>query len=95
MSAPPGSTEALSWVLDHSRSVHGPRLVLIALAWTADGSGAGIWPDIASLVCMTGLSRASVYGAIRNLRDIGELKTGISPYRMGSRYRIIMTGARP
>lgn len=59
----------MNWVWDHSRSRHGSRLVLLALADYGEVS----WPSIAALVQKTGLGERAVHTAIADLVKLGEL----------------------
>ena len=48
----------MNWVWNHSRSRHGARLVLLAIADCASGDGGNAWPSVAELKRKTGLSGA-------------------------------------
>lgn len=75
------SIQAVSWVLEHSRSEHSERLVLIALANHA-GEGNKAWPSIPTIAREAGLGESTVRGAIKALLALGELEEeGFGPYR--------------
>jgi hypothetical protein len=45
----------MNWVWTHSRSRHGARLVLLAIADCASGDGSNAWPSVAELKRKAGL----------------------------------------
>jgi hypothetical protein len=83
-----------NWVWDHSRSAHGARLVLLAIAdeirenRIADGT----WLSNASLMRKTNLGERAVQNAVPELVKLGELDV---EYGAGPRgcnvYRVVMT----
>lgn len=83
----------MNWVWDHSRSRHGARLVLLAIADRARENGAA-WPSVKDLKRMTGLGERAVQGAIIDCEKLGELEVG---YQLGPKgcnlYRVLMTPA--
>ena len=77
----------IQWVWDHSRSRHGSRLVLLALA----DCGASSWPSVAELQRKTGLGERAVHTAIADLVKLGELAVDRSAGPKGcNRYRVVM-----
>ncbi len=84
----------MSWVLQHSRSRMGERLVLLSIADCASADGGNAWPSIAELRQKAGMSERAVQGAIKRLVEIGELvvEYGTGPYRH-NRYRVVMDPA--
>lgn len=69
------SVQAISWVLDHSESTLGSRLVLIAIANHAKSDGTGAWPSVRLIAKEARLSRRDVQYCLRDLESIGELET--------------------
>jgi hypothetical protein len=66
-------------VLEQSKAKPTDRLVLVAIAWHLSENPKhaqfGLaFPSIATLVRETGLSRSSVFRAVKNLQALGELK---------------------
>jgi hypothetical protein len=66
------SVEAISLVLNHSRSEGTARLVLIGIA-NHDGDG-GSWPAIATLARYANVSERSVQRALRTLVELAEVE---------------------
>lgn len=83
----------MNWVWNHSRSRHGARLVLLAIADRARENGSA-WPSVKDLKRMTGLGERAVQGAIIDCEKLGELEVG---YQLGPKgcnlYRVLMTPA--
>lgn len=67
------SIEALSWVLKHSEAVKGARLVLLALADTADDDGTNTWPSVKTIARKARLSPRAVHNALRTLEKDGRI----------------------
>lgn len=90
----------MSWVWDHSYSVGSARLVLLAIADSADHDGSNAWPSIATLTKKTRLGERTVRDAIRQLESIGELRTefqkggpaDLEPHERPNRYTVLMRG---
>jgi hypothetical protein len=76
------SVQAISWVLEHSKSELGSRLVLISIANAALDDGTGAWPSVATLAQKSKLSERQVRYCLRKLEEAGELQTQIKsgPY---------------
>lgn len=84
------ANNVLNWVWQHSRSKHGSRLVLLALADRARDNGLA-WPSVAELKQMTGLGERAVQAAIIDLAKLGELEVGYQQGPKGcNRYRLLM-----
>lgn len=87
----------MTWVWDHSRSQHGARLVLLAIAWhlNEEKPGEPAWPSVAALAEKTALTERAVRTAVRDLAVMGEL---VVEYNAGpggcNRYRVPMTPAK-
>ena len=87
--------EVMIWALNHSRSKHGARLVLISIADNANKDGTGAWPSVKELARKANISPTAVHQAIKNLVELGELEVvegGGRPTRYGptNAYRVIM-----
>lgn len=83
--------EVISWVLEHSKSRNGARLVLIAIAERAKPNGTGAWPSIKDLMKRANLAERSVQSGIKELERIGELKVGWNKGPGGSNlYTVLM-----
>jgi hypothetical protein len=81
----------MNWVWTHSRSRHGARLVLLAIADCASGDGTNAWPSIAELKRKAALSEGSVHTALRELVTLGELAVEYNAGPKGcNRYRVLM-----
>ena len=76
------SVQAISWVLTHSKSKLGARLVLLSIANHARDDGTGAWPSIATLTKESLMSEREVRYCLRSLERCGELQTQIrcGPY---------------
>lgn len=68
------SVQAISWVMDHSRSRLGARLVLLSVANHAHADGTGAYPSKATIAREAGLSPRQVQRLIRELEDLGEVR---------------------
>jgi hypothetical protein len=85
-----------NWVWSNSRSRHGARLVLLAIAWEVrekdDSAAKGwTWPSTARLAGKTGLSERAVQTAISDLSALGELEVQYNAGPKGcNRYRVVM-----
>jgi Helix-turn-helix domain len=93
----------IDWVWNNSRSKHGARLVLLAIADCANSEdGDGAWPAIKTLAKKANISVTAVHAALKALVDLGELEIiyrGGKPTANGptNAYRVIMhsPGASP
>jgi hypothetical protein len=85
----------MTWVWNHSRSRHGARLVLLAIADCASGDGGNAWPSNAELQRKAGLGERAVQSAIKELAKLGELEVRYNDGPGGcNRYRVIMGDPR-
>ena len=81
-----------NWVWDHSKSRHGARLVLLALADHTNTPGGWAWPSNKELQRKTNLTERAVRTAVAELIELGELAVDLSSGPGGcNRYRIIAT----
>ena len=84
----------MSWVLDHSRSKHGARLVLIAVANCMNTPNSWAWPSNKELQRQTNLTERAVRLAVAELIELGELAVDLNSGPGGcNRYRVITTVA--
>jgi hypothetical protein len=67
------SVQALSWVLDKSKSRLAARLVLLSIANHADQDGANTWPSLPTIAREAHVSVRQAQRAILDLCCIGEL----------------------
>jgi hypothetical protein len=85
----------MTWVWDHSKSRHGARLVLLAIADCASGDGGNAWPSNAELRRKSGLGERAVQSALAELVKLGELEVRYNEGPKGcNRYRVIMSDPR-
>ena len=84
------ATDATAWVWDHSRSRHGARLVLLAIAYY----GEVVTISVGELGDMTCLSERAVRMAIAELVSLGELAVELNA-GSNSRYRLLMPDREP
>jgi hypothetical protein len=68
------SVQAISWVLEHSRSEGNARLVLISIANHADKHGRSAFPSQSTIASEAGCSTRTVRRSIEELHDLGELR---------------------
>ena len=88
--------EMMSWVLDHSRSKHGARLVLIAVANCMNTPNRWAWPSNKELQRQTNLTERAVRLAVAELIELGELAVDLNSGPGGcNRYRVITAVAPP
>lgn len=89
----------MSWVWENSKAGGRDRLVLLAIADSADHDGANAWPSNATLAHKCQMSPRTVQRSVQALVDLGELEVerqgGPSERsdRRPNRYRIVMDGA--
>ena len=82
----------MNWVWTHSRSRHGARLTLLAIADCASGDGGNAWPSNKELRRKTNLTERAVRTAVAELIELGELAVDLNTGPGGcNRYRVIMT----
>lgn len=82
----------MNWVWKHSRSRHGARLVLLAIAdcINEDRPQDSAWPSVAELAAKTALKERAVRAAITELAVLGEIKVEYNAGPKGcNRYRVI------
>jgi hypothetical protein len=83
----------MTWVWNHSRSRHGARLVLLAIADCASADGGNAWPSNAELQRKSGLGERAVQKSLAELTALGELEVAYNAGPKGcNRYRIVMGG---
>lgn len=81
----------MNWVWTHSRSRHGARLVLLAIADCASGDGSNAWPSNKELQRKTNLTERAVRTSVAELIEMGELAVDFNTGPGGcNRYRVIM-----
>lgn len=86
----------MTWVWNHSRSRHGARLVLLAIADCASADGGNAWPSNAELRRKSGLGERAVQTAIAELTSLGELEVRYNAGPKGcNAYRVIMSDLDP
>lgn len=68
------SVRVMSWVWDHSQAGGTDRLVLLAIADSADHDGTNAWPSVATIARKCQVSERTVQRSIRALVDLGELR---------------------
>jgi DNA-binding transcriptional MocR family regulator len=82
------SIQAVSWVLEESRSRGFARLVLLSLANYANDDDE-CWPSMRTIAKNAGISLGSVSKQIQELVDLGELEVvSKGSHRTSTRYRI-------
>jgi len=69
------SWQAVTWVLEQSQATLGSRLVLLSIASHANREGHNSWPAVETICLETRLSRREVQYCLRQLEELGELKT--------------------
>jgi len=69
----PISVQAISWVLEESKSTGSSRLVLISIANHASVDGDSCWPAVRTISREARISERSVQYALRELEQIGEI----------------------
>ena len=81
----------MTWVWNHSRSRHGSRLVLLAIADCASSDGGNAWPSNAELRRKSGLGERAVQSALAELVKLGELEVRYNEGPSGcNRYQVLM-----
>lgn len=88
----------MSWVWDHSKAGGTDRLVLLAIADSADHDGTNAWPSVATIARKCSVSERTVQRAIRSLEALGEIRVeaqaGGTPTMTADRrpnlYRVVM-----
>lgn len=96
------SVKAMQWVWEHSRSGGNLRLVLLAIADSADHDGDNAWPSVATIAAKCSLSERTVQRAIQVLEEMGELvvarqaggSSATRADRRPNRYRLPLVPAR-
>jgi len=68
------SWQAVTWVLEHSESTLGSRLVLLCIASHANREGKNAFPSLDTLAREALLSRREVIYAVQSLEEAGELR---------------------
>lgn len=92
------SVRAISWVWENSSASGNDRLVLLAIADSAEHDGSNAWPSVRTIAKKCLLSERTVQRAIRSLVSAGELiveeQEGGSRFTPGNRRpnRYALTG---
>jgi hypothetical protein len=89
----------MTWVWEHSRAKGGARLVLLAIADSAEDDGSNAWPGISSLKRKCSMSERTVQGHIQTLAELGELRVELQAGgppdlrkdRRPNRYTVLMS----
>ena len=85
-----------NWVWDHSKSRHGARLVLLAIADCVKTEGGWAWPSVKELCRKTQLAERAVRAAITELSGLGEIDVEFNAGPGGcNRYRVVSAGTTP
>jgi hypothetical protein len=88
------SVKVMTWVWEHSPVAGNERLVLLAVADSAD-DGRNAWPSVATLARKTRLDPRTVQRVVRRLRDGGHLAVATAAGRGGANvYAVLMNGPR-
>ena len=90
----------MTWVWDHSQAGGTDRLVLLAIADSADHDGANAWPSVSTIARKCQVSERTVQRSIRSLVDLRELAVedqagGTAQSRADrrpNRYRVLIDG---
>ncbi|HMA46989.1 MAG TPA: helix-turn-helix domain-containing protein [Frankiaceae bacterium] len=86
------SVRATTWVWEHSPTAGTARLVLLAIADTADDAGGNAWPSVATLARKTRLDVRTVQRVIRRLVAGGHLRVAPTAGRGGTNvYTVVLT----
>ncbi len=78
------SVKAMTWVWDNSPTAGTERLVLLAIADTADDNGGNAWPSIPTLARKTRLDVRTVQRVIRRLVGADQLRVDTAAGRAGT-----------
>lgn len=90
------SVKVMTWVWEHSPVGGTERLVLLALADSADDTGANAWPSVATLARKTRVDERTVQRIIRRLEEAGHLVVeATSGGRRSNRYTVVMHAPEP
>lgn len=90
------SVRVVSWVWEHSTRGGIDRLVLLAIADTADDTGTNVSDSIAALARKVGVDQRTVQRAVRRLKASGELRVVESAGGQASnQYVVVMPTRRP
>jgi hypothetical protein len=93
------SVTAMAWVWENSQSGGTDRLVLLAIADSADHDGSNAFPAVATIAKKCQVSARTVQRSIRTLVEMGELEVseqaghGSRADRRPNLYRVVMDGA--
>ena len=94
----------MSWVWEHSNAGGNDRLVLLAIADSADQDGSNAWPAVSTIARKCRVSERTVQRSIRTLVELGELVVkegagghrGVRRDRRPNRYELpMLNGATP
>jgi hypothetical protein len=85
----------MSWVWENSKAEGVDRLVLLAVADSANDMGMDAYPSVTTLVRKTGVSERTVQRSLKRLASIGELHIASNAGRNGVNvYRVLMVSPR-
>jgi hypothetical protein len=87
------SVQAMSWVLDHSKSRLASRLVLLAIANHSNESGQNAWPQVSTIAREAHVGERQVQRSLVELVALGELFVWlqVGP-RRSNVYQVLMKG---
>jgi hypothetical protein len=88
----------MTWVWQHSRADGNVRLVLLAIADSANDDGLDAWPSMNRLCQKTRLSERTIRRCVRELEQLGELRClggrrGAHGRRVSNRYEVTMASS--
>lgn len=90
------SVRVMTWVWEHSRAEGLHRLVLLAIADSADDTGANAWPSVATIAAKCRISERTVQRTVQALADDGQLEVAWNAGPRGTnRFRVVMTVPEP
>ena len=64
----------MTWVFNHSRATGTDRLVLLAIADSANDYGQESWPSLSTIARKAGIDRRTVSRSLARLEELGELR---------------------
>lgn len=89
------SVRVMSWVWDHSTSAGADRLVLLAIADSANDQGRDAYPSVTTIARKAKMDKRTVQRSLRSLVAAGELAVAEFAGQNGThRYRVIMADGR-
>lgn len=86
------SVRVMTWVWEHSQAEGLARLVLLAIADSADDTGANAWPSVATIASKCKVSERTVQRVVQALAASGQLVVDWNAGPHGTnRFRVVMT----